>query len=96
MKPSKRSIIVGLVGLNVFLLVAMVLSTWSLPKAFAQRAGAASNYIAVTCRADQDFDVVYIVDLAQRRLMCFVPDRNLKGKMVFGGDRDLGADFNRQ
>ncbi len=95
MKPSKRSIIAGLVGLNVFLLVAMVLSTYSLPEAFAQRAGASSNFISVTCRADNEFDVLYILDLGQRRLMCFVPDRNLKGQMKFGGDRDLGQDFNR-
>ena len=34
--PSKRSVIVALVGLNLFLLAAMVLSSYSLPAAYAQ------------------------------------------------------------
>ena len=91
--PSKRSIIVALVGLNLFLLAAMVLSTYSLPAAYAQRMGAGINYISVTCEADLDSDVFYLVDLASRRLHAFIPARTLDGKLQYVGSRDLARDF---
>jgi hypothetical protein len=90
---SKRSVIVALVGLNLFLLAAMVLSSYSLPAAYAQRMGAGINYISVTCEADLDYDVFYLVDLPNRTLHAFIPARTLDGKLQYVGSRDLARDF---
>lgn len=93
---SKRSVVVGLVGLNLFLLAALVLSTYSPPAAYAQRAGAANNFLAVTCRADNDYDVLFLLDLPTRKLHCFAPTRgDRSGKTLYAGHRDLSVDFNR-
>ena len=93
--PTKRSIVVALVGINLFLLAALVLSSYSLPAAYAQRAGHADNYIAVTCEADESFDVYYIVDLPTRRLHAFWPSRQAEGALEYLGSRDLESDFSR-
>ena len=92
---SKRSVIAALVGLNLVLLATLVLRVYAPPTAFAQRRGAAYNFVAVTCRADKNYDALYMVDLAQRRLHCFVPNRDQTGRVVYAGVRDLGADFER-
>jgi len=92
---SKRSIIVALIGLNLFLLIAVVSGSYSLPSAMAQRRGASGDYVAVTCRADPNYDVLYIIDLAERALHCFVPDRDRSGHMTYAGVRNLVADFER-
>jgi hypothetical protein len=93
---TKRSLIGALVGLNVVLASALVFFSYSLPAAHAQRMGASNNYVAVTCRSDNDFDVLYMLDLSERKLHCFVPDRNIaSGDMKYGGARDLAKDFSR-
>ena len=38
---AKRSVLVALVGLNLFLLASLLFNSYSLPTAYAQRAGAA-------------------------------------------------------
>ena len=93
--PTKRSIIVALVGINLFLLGALVLSSHSLPVAYAQRAGHSNNYLSVTCQVDQGYDVFYIVDLETRQLHAFWPDRAAKGTLKYVGGRDLESDFSR-
>ena len=92
---TKRSIITALVGLNLLLLAALVFSTYSPPAAFAQRRGAAADYVAVTCRADKDYDALYIIDLTERNLHCFVPNRDRSGRTLYAGRRNLVADFQR-
>ena len=93
---TKRSVIVALVGLNLFLLTALIFSTYSPPVAYAQRMGAAANYVAVTCRVDNEFDVLYLLDLPTRKLHCFVPDRDIaRGGMQYAGSRDVAQDFSR-
>ena len=92
---GKRTVITALVGLNLFLAAALVINSTSLPAAYAQRAGAAGNYVAVTCRSDKDYDVLYITDLGQRKLHCFVPRRDRSGAVDYGGGADLASDFNR-
>ncbi len=93
--PTKRSAIVALVGLNLLLLAALILSTHSPPVANAQGVGAGGNFIAVTCQADLDYDVFYLVDLPSRKLHAFVPARQLDGKLKYVGSRDLEDDFRR-
>lgn len=90
---SKRSLIVALVGLNLFLLAALVLSTYSLPSVYAQGMGAGGNFIAVTCEADLAFDLFYLVDLPKRTLHAFMPARTLDGKLQYVGSRNLESDF---
>jgi len=92
---SKRSIIVALVGLNLFLLIAVVSGSYSLPSALAQRRGSSGDYVAVTCRVDNDYDAIYIIDLAERALHCFIPNRDRSGRVVYAGVRNLVADFER-
>ena len=66
--PTRRSLIVALVGLNLFLLAALILSSYSPPAAYAQRAPGSWNFIAVTCEVDQAYDAFYLIDLGERRL----------------------------
>ena len=93
--PTKRSIIVALVGVNLFLLAALVLGSYSLPAAHAQGIGAGGNYIAVTCQVDKYFDMFYLVDLQDRRLHGFLPTRQLDGTVKWVGSRNLAEDFGR-
>jgi len=91
--PSKRSLVVALVGLNLFLLAAILLSAYTPPAAYAQRIGGAANYIAVTCEADDSYDVFYLLDLPERRLHAYVPSRQQDGTIEYVGSRDLQTDF---
>jgi len=93
--PTKRSIIVALAGINLFLLAALLLSSYSLPAAYAQRAGNSDNYIAVTCEVDESFDVYYVLDLPTRWLHAFAPSREAKGALEYLGSRNLESDFTR-
>ena len=92
---TKRSVLGALVGLNLFLLACLLFNSYSLPTAYAQRAGAAGGMVAVTSRASSNYDILYLLDLNQRRLHCFVPNRDRSGAFAYGGSRDLGADFER-
>jgi len=93
--PAKRSIIVALVGINLFLLAALILSSYSPPAAYAQRVGGAWNYIAVTCEVDESYDALYLVDLGDRRLHAFVPSQQQNGSIEYVGSRSLKGDFDR-
>ncbi len=92
---TKRSIITGLVGLNLSLLAAMILGNYSPPAAKAQAVGASANFVAVTCQADVNYDVLYVLELGRRTLHCFAPNRDQSGKVDFAGSRDLSDDFTR-
>ena len=93
--PTKRSLIVALVGVNLFLLAALLLSSYAPPAAHAQRVGGAWNYIAVSCEVDESYDAFYLVDLSQRRLHAFVPSQQQDGSIEYVGSRSLEADFRR-
>lgn len=90
---TKRTVLAALVAVNLVLFTGLLLSVYSLPPAHAQRRGAAGDYVAVTCRADKDYDALYIVDLATRNLHCFVPNRQRTGQVAYGGMRNLERDF---
>ena len=97
---SKQTLILALIGLNLFLAAAMVLCAYSPPAAYAQRAGASSGYLAVTARVDTQsgggLDALFLLDLGSRKMHCFVPNRDQSGKVEYAGSRDLAADFQRQ
>lgn len=92
---TKRSIIAALAGLNLLLLASLIFSSYSLPAAYAQRRGASSDFVAITCRADEDYDALYIIDLGERALHCFVPNRDRSGRITYAGGRNLVDDFSR-
>jgi hypothetical protein len=90
---TKRGVIVALAGLNLVLLAAIILSVWSPPAAYAQRIGGSANFIAVTCEADESYDVFYLVDLPNRALHAYVPSRKQDGTIEYVGSRNLERDF---
>ena len=92
---SKRSIVVALAGVNLFLLVALIFGSYSLPKALAQRTGSSGNFLAITAKADTDLDALFLIDLGDRRLHCFLPTRDRSGNIEPKGSRDLEQDFGR-
>ncbi|MCH8251892.1 MAG: hypothetical protein IID36_05505 [Planctomycetes bacterium] len=92
---TKRSVIVGLVGLNLLLLAGLVLGSYSLPAAYAQAAGRAGEFLCVTCGVTgQDYDVLYVLDLPERKLHAFIPTIP-SGKLEYATQRDLKKDFQR-
>ena len=92
---TKRSVIVGLVGLNLLLAAVLILSAYPPQAAYAQRAGGSSEILAATCRIDNNYDALYLVDLGERKLHCFVPNRDQSGAIFYAGSRDLLKDFER-
>ena len=92
---TKRSVVVGLVGLNLFLLAALVLGSYSLPTAYAQAAGRAGEFLCITSGVSgQDYDVLYVLDLPERKLHAFIPTIPL-GQLEYATNRDLEKDFRR-
>jgi hypothetical protein len=55
---SRHSLIVLLVGINLFLLVLLIVGSYSLPVAYAQAGGRAGDFALVTAKvASQSYDV---------------------------------------
>ena len=93
---KKRSLIVGLVGLNLVLAAALIFSLDLTPSAYAQRSGRPGDFAICTVKVHEDFDVVYVVDQQTRLLHCFVPAKGGKdGKLTYVQTRDLESDIKR-
>jgi len=92
---GKRSLLVLLAGVNVALAVTLILSVYQPKQALAQRRGAAGDYVAVTSQADPNYDVIYILDLPDRMLHAFLPNRDRSGRIGYAGARNLAVDFER-
>ncbi len=92
---SKRFCIVALVGVNLFLLALLILGTYSLPKALAQRGGRGGGFTCVTAKgAGQNYDIVYILDQGDRKLHALRPKRTGQSvKYAAVAVRDLKKDF---
>ncbi len=91
---TKRSLVVLLVGVNLVLLATLMLWTWRLPEARAQIAPLGQNYVIVAGQIRDGVDAVYVIDLSQRRLHVFLPNRNQANRTVlYGGYRDLQKEF---
>lgn len=89
---NKRSLIVLLTGLNLFLLAAMLFQTLGLPKAYAQPGG--GGMACVTAKAaGQSFDVVYVLE--GNNLHAFYPANFQTKKHAHAFTRDLTADFSK-
>jgi len=71
---NKRWLIVLLVGTNLLLLAALLIGSYSLPTAHAALGGRAGDFIAVTAQAPgQGYDVLYILDVPDRKLHALTP-----------------------
>ena len=93
---TKRSIVVLLVGLNLFLLGLLLVATYSPPAAFAGGGGVAGDFVCVTAKAaGQNYDAVYLLDKRQQKLHAFYPQRTGGQKYGYGYGkfRYLKADF---
>lgn len=91
---SKRSTIVLLIGVNLFLLAALIISSYSLPAAFAQGSARAGDFACVTANvAGQTYDVLYIVDIRGQKLYAFYPAGGRRNQLTASEPRDLQKDF---
>ncbi|MCK4660454.1 MAG: hypothetical protein KAV82_13110 [Phycisphaerae bacterium] len=92
---TKRSLIVGLVGLNLALAAVLIFSRDVLPTAYAARGGRPGDFAVCTVKVHKDFDAVYILDHQSRKLHCFVPSKSHDAKLTFVQTRDLESDIRR-
>jgi len=93
---SKQTLIAFLVGLNLLLAGALLLSGDVLPAARAQSGGSVGNYLAATAAIDgQQYEILYVLDLSTRRLHAFAPTNIQTKRLEHLDERDLEADFRR-
>jgi len=92
----KKPAIVLMLCVNAVLLVALVAGT-GVPKAYGQFVGA--NYLVVTGDVYSDYEAVYVLDLATRRVAAWRYQKRRKPfrlvPVSVGGGRELLADFGR-
>lgn len=81
-----------LVCVNFALLAAIALAAYPPRAAYAQGAGLAANYMAVTGEIQDEFDALYLIDLRERTLHAFYFLRG-SDEMKWAGYRDLERDF---
>lgn len=68
---SKRVVVIGLAAVNLGLLAAFILSTYSPPQAFAQGLARSGEYLLIAAKAEQTNDAIYLLDLRTRQLHAF-------------------------
>ena len=91
---NRRWAIVLLAGINLAFLAALILSTYSLPTAFAQSAGRKGDYASVTAKAaGRTYEVLYVVDAAGHKLYAFYPSSGAGSSLKWSSPRDLRKDF---
>lgn len=91
---TKRAVIVGLVGVNLLLLTALLAGSYPPPAAYAQSGARAGDFVCVTAKAaGQSYDVLYVLDVPARKLYGFYPSGPGRGKLVASPPRDLATDF---
>ena len=94
---TKRSLIAILVGLNLVLLAALLMGSYSLPAAIGQGTARAGNFVCVTAKAaGQSYDVLYLLDVRSRKLYGLYPTGARPVRLTATAPRDLAADFGRK
>ena len=88
----KRRIVILLLCINAALLAALIWSATERP-AYGQALG--TDYVVVTGHVGVEWDAVYVLDLAKRRLAAFGVDKTRMRVRAFVGWRDLVRDFQR-
>jgi hypothetical protein len=94
---SKRTIIVALVGLNLFLLGALILSSYAPPAAYAQVRGRPGDFVMATTQIHKDIDALTVIHTPTGAMHVFVPQESKNGaSLQYVMTRDLNRDFNRR
>ena len=92
---TKRSWIVLLVGLNLLLLLVLLGTAFPSNTVFAQ-AGASRGgaFLSVVAKpAGQSYDVLYLVDVPNRKLHAVYPPNQANRQLSTAPPRDLAVDF---
>lgn len=93
---NRRSALSLLLVLNAALLLASLLSSDRGRKAEAQTHGGNSGFLCVTAKASgQAFDVVYLLDVPQRKLHAMYPTSPQNRQLSYAQFRDLSKDLAR-
>lgn len=95
---NKRVLIALLIGLNVFLLLALVFAAYQPPSAFAQAVGARrGEYLLFSTTAEVGSDAVYLLDAGTRQIHWFRSTyphpAGTPIAVAYRGSRDLARDF---
>jgi len=89
----KKTIITVMLCVNVALLAALILTASERP-AYGQVRGA--DYLVVTGEVGTNYDGIYVLDLATRRMAGLVVDKTTRRFGPIGGGRDLTRDFGKR
>jgi len=73
---TRQNITIGLLLLTAIILGAMVVSTYTASPAYAASSIKQGDYIMVTGAASDKIDLLYVVDIAARRLNAYYVDFN--------------------
>jgi hypothetical protein len=93
---NKKKTICLLAGLNLVLLLGLLLNSYSIPNAMAQGRGRSGDFSAVTCKVNQNLDVLYVLETTTGRLFGFLPNSSAPNQELKPSDwRDLKQDFSR-
>lgn len=91
---TKHALITLLAGVNLLLAAALILVSTQPPPAHAQAAPLGQNFAMVAGEIRDGVDALYMIDLQQRRMHVFVPNRDQNNRRLFhSGYRDLQRDF---
>lgn len=91
---TKQVIVVLLVGVNLLLAATLILSASHPSAAYAQAAPLGQNYVMAAAEIREGVDALYVIDLSQRRIHVFVPNRDQAVRRLFhAGWRDLQKEF---
>jgi hypothetical protein len=91
---TRQAVLVLLVGLNLLLLGAIVLSVYTPPAAYGQAAaGRAGDYLLVSGRIAPNHNAVYLFDLRNRLLHVFRASQGQPLTILPTDTRDLSRDF---
>jgi hypothetical protein len=89
---GKNTFLSLLVCVNLALLTALVLSSYSPPAAYAQGTSLASDYMIVAGEIQDQHDALYIIDLRTRILHVLYFERGQR-QLRWAASRDLEQDF---
>ena len=90
---NKRTAILVLTGLNLFLLAALILSSYSPPAVYGQVRGRPGDYMMATMQIHEDRAAVAVINGPQGVMGVFAPHPQT-GKLGRLEVRNLTRDFN--
>jgi hypothetical protein len=89
---NKKTCLSFLVCINLVLLTAILLCSYSPPTAYAQGTSLAGDYVVVAGEIQDQHDALYMIDLRTRILHVLYYDRGTKS-LRYAAWRDLEQDF---